>query len=323
MIHRAGHRWPSAVSKGAGLCLALLLAACTLENPDTTPRTSPQPAPRADVPAPSAESQELATFYARFEQRQLTSGLLRRDGGGPDTPYNARLLAENFERIALYDEYTLRAGRFVPQQAESRLRRWTGPVRVTPVFGRSVNEARKAEDVRLLQEYVQRLARITGADITNVSSTGAANYHVLFLNNDELKAAEPLLRQLVPGIDSSTLLDITSMDRLTFCSVYAFSSQARPDSYIAAVAIIRAEHPPLIRQSCIHEEVAQGLGLANDSPSARPSIFNDDDEFALLTSHDEQLLRILYDPRLSIGLTPAESRPRVAQIANELMGGPS
>lgn len=323
MTRRGGHRRPGAVLKGVGLCLALALSACTLENPDTPPNTSPQPAPRADVPAPSAESQQLAAFYARFEQRQLTAGLLRKDGGGPDTPYNARLLTENFERIALYDEYTLRAGRFVAQQAESRLRRWTGPVRIAPVFGRSVMEARKSEDIRLLEDYVQRLARITGADITNVSSSSAANYHVLFLNNDELKAAEPLLRRLVPGIDGNTLRDITSMDRLTFCSVYAFSSQPQPDSYIAAIAIIRAEHPPLIRQSCIHEEVAQGLGLANDSPSARPSIFNDDDEFALLTSHDEQLLRILYDPRLSTGLTPANSRPRVAQIADELMGGPS
>jgi hypothetical protein len=38
------------------------------------------------------------------------------------------------------------------------------------------------------------------------------------------------------------------------------------------------------------------MGLANDSRQARPSIFNDDQEFALLTGHDELLLTILYDP---------------------------
>ena len=32
------------------------------------------------------------------------------------------------------------------------------------------------------------------------------------------------------------------------------------------------------------------MGLANDSPEARPSIFNDDEEYALLTGHDEMLL---------------------------------
>lgn len=56
---------------------------------------------------------------------------------------------------------------------------------------------------------------------------------------------------------------------------------------------------------------------------ARPSIFNDDEEFSLLTRHDELLLRILYDPRLRPGITEAEARPIVTTIATELMGGES
>jgi hypothetical protein len=73
----------------------------------------------------------------------------------------------------------------------------------------------------------------------------------------------------------------------------------------------------------VHEEIAQGLGLPNDSPAARPSIFNDDEEFALLTRHDELLLRILYDERLSPGMEPDEARPIVRRIAEELVGGPT
>ena len=86
------------------------------------------------------------------------------------------------------------------------------------------------------------------------------------------------------------------------------------------MALIRAEHPDLVRRTCIHEEIAQGLGLPNDSPTARPSIFNDDDEFALLTSHDELLLKMLYDPRLKAGMTADEARPVARIIARELMG---
>ena len=67
--------------------------------------------------------------------------------------------------------------------------------------------------------------------------------------------------------------------------------------------MIRAEHPDLLRLSCLHEEIAQGLGLSNDSPAARPSIFNDDEEFALLTRHDELLLTMLYDPRMIPGMS--------------------
>ena len=64
-----------------------------------------------------------------------------------------------------------------------------------------------------------------------------------------------------------------------------------------------------MRLSCIHEEITQGLGLANDSPLARPSIFNDDEEFALLTPMDELMLKMLYSPRLSAGMTETEARP--------------
>ena len=78
-----------------------------------------------------------------------------------------------------------------------------------------------------------------------------------------------------------------------------------------------------MRLSCLHEELAQGLGLANDSPQARPSIFNDDEEFALLTPMDEYLLAMLYDPSLRPGMTEAEVRPIVYPLAARLLGGAS
>uniref|UniRef100_UPI0035139E9E DUF2927 domain-containing protein n=1 Tax=Cognatishimia sp. TaxID=2211648 RepID=UPI0035139E9E len=89
---------------------------------------------------------------------------------------------------------------------------------------------------------------------------------------------------------------------------------------LSAVAVVRAEHPDLLRRSCYHEEIAQGLGIVNDSPFARPSIFNDDDEFALLTSHDEALLNMLYDPRLRIGMSASEARPIIQILARERTG---
>ena len=46
---------------------------------------------------------------------------------------------------------------------------------------------------------------------------------------------------------------------------------------------------------------------------------NDDEEFAYLTRHDELLLKILYDSRLRPGMTEAEARPIVLQIARELL----
>ena len=56
---------------------------------------------------------------------------------------------------------------------------------------------------------------------------------------------------------------------------------------------------------------------------ARPSIFNDDEEFALLTGMDEAMLRILYNPLLVPGMTEAEARPIVFDLAARLTGGAS
>ena len=74
-----------------------------------------------------------------------------------------------------------------------------------------------------------------------------------------------------------------------------------------------------MRSACIHEELAQGMGLANDSPGARPSIFDDDEAFALLTTHDEILLRMLYDPRRQTGMTPATAAPIARVIARDYL----
>ena len=67
-------------------------------------------------------------------------------------------------------------------------------------------------------------------------------------------------------------------------------------TYTRAFAVIRAEHPDLMRLSCMHEEIAQGLGLPTTARRARPSIFNDDEEFALLTPIGRVDAAMLYDP---------------------------
>ena len=87
--------------------------------------------------------------------------------------------------------------------------------------------------------------------------------------------------------------------------------------------MIPSEHPDLLRLTCIHEELAQALGLPNDSNAARPSIFNDDEEFALLTPQDEAMLRLLYNPALHPGMTEAQARPIVQTLASRLMNGES
>jgi hypothetical protein len=88
---------------------------------------------------------------------------------------------------------------------------------------------------------------------------------------------------------------------------------------LAAVIFIRTDLSERWIESCLEEELAQVMGLPNDHPEVSPSVFNDDEEFALLTRHDELLLKILYDERLAPGMPPDRAMPLVKEIARELV----
>ncbi|SMX32490.1 DUF2927 domain-containing protein [Actibacterium lipolyticum] len=302
--------------------MALGLSGC--ETPPVVEPVAPPPARPVASPEPPKQSNEsilVAKHFARVQADLQARGLLRTDGGGPDTPFSKRQLVENFVQIALHDEYVTTTGRLVARPTESPIRRWEKPITLSVIFGDTVPEDQRRKDHQNIKEYASRLSRITGLPITPASPE-TANFHVLMLNEDERRAFGPRLRELAPGIDATSVRTVTSLPRSTLCIVFAFTRTDDP-TYTRAVAVIRAEHPDLLRLSCIHEELAQGLGLANDSPDARPSIFNDDEEFALLTRHDELLLKMLYDPRLKIGIRTMEARPIVREIADELLGGES
>ncbi len=297
------------------------MAVDPVPRPPARPEKLAQPAPKPKPAAvPDAESRELAQYYLRVQNSLLAQGLLRRDGGGADTPFGARQLVENFIRIALYEEYASVGGALIARPTASRLHRWEIPVRMEVEFGATVPAATRTKDRAVIAGFAARLSRLTGLPISQVSSGG--NYNIFIVNEAERRALGPRLRKLVPGISDLAVRTVTDMPRSSYCLVFALDGD-NSGRYTQAVAIIRAEHPDLLRLSCLHEEITQGLGLSNDSPAARPSIFNDDEEFALLTTHDEMLLKMLYDKRMRPGMNQFQAR-RVAQIiAAELMGGES
>ncbi|SDE43110.1 DUF2927 domain-containing protein [Limimaricola pyoseonensis] len=320
-------RFPSILVPGL---FALTLGACAqlpapeappAPPPSTAPEKVPDPRPRPTPepgPEPSAASRALGQHYRQLQSDLVGQGLLRGDGGGTDTPFTDTMLARNFVRIALFDEYVDDGTGLRPEATVSRLRRWEQPIRMDVQFGATVPEAQRVRDRNAVAAYAARLSRLTGVPITQTEEEG--NFSVLVLNEDDRLGYGARLRQMVPGIADSSVRAFLTPPRSTLCLVIAFSGDGG-NTYSRAVALIRGEHPDLLRLACIHEELAQGMGLANDSPQARPSIFNDDEEFGLLTRHDELLLKMLYDPRLRPGMSAAEAAPIARQIAAELVGG--
>ncbi|MGJ8586611.1 MAG: DUF2927 domain-containing protein [Yoonia sp.] len=306
----------------AMLVLATGVMGCELLMPPVTPPPPPppitqQPPDPSPVVTPASQvSKDLAVYYGRLQNDLLTQGLMRGDGGGPDTPFTDNQLARNFVRIALFNEYRDDSDFQTPQATISKLRRWTGPIRMSVEFGNTVPLAQRDRDIASVSAYAARLSRVTGVPIEITDQN--PNFRVLFLGEDDRRAYGPRLRALIPTISEATVRTFVNLPRDQLCVVIGTFAPGR-SNYTKAVAMIRAEHPSLMRSACIHEELAQGMGLANDSPQARPSIFNDDEEFALLTTHDELLLRMLYDPRLAPGMAAAQAAPIARVIAREYL----
>lgn len=268
------------------------------------------------VATASASSRSQQDYYAQAESELLSRGRLRQARIPQDAPISAESLARDFIQIALRDEYSRSGERLVADSHPAPLRRWELPVRLQLEFGTSLDLGTRSIYRSEVAGFAARLQRVSGHPVALTASNG--NFVVLVLNDDERRQIGPRLSELVPGIPADDISALRNLAPGNYCTVFAYSRGASA-SYVNAVALIRAELPPLLRSSCIHEELAQGMGLANDSPSARPSIFNDDEEFALLTRHDELLLKILYDPRLRPGMSEAEAAPIVRQIAAELL----
>jgi hypothetical protein len=309
-------RPPSRNGAMRGLAAALLLAGCASHiEPEPRPEQPPAPPPAAEA-VPGGES--LTDFYASIERDLTASGRMRRDVAPTDAPYTVDDLVRDFERIALYDEYADVGGRFVRAESPAALRRWDRPVRVAVMTGASAAPEDASRDRANVAAFTRRLAQLTGLDMT-LGEGADVNFLVLFMTSDERTAFADQVAAFYPDFAPAVMGALRDTPLDTFCTAYAFSDPGKPSVYSAVIILIRAEHPPLTRLSCVHEEMAQAMGLPNDSPDARPSLFNDSLEFAVLTEHDAILLRMLYDPRLRPGMTAEEARPLLPAIAADAM----
>lgn len=290
-----------------GLCAALamlVLDGCSSSGVEQSPRYS------------GLSSAQLERFYAEQEKRFLSRGYLRTDDGADAQP-NQEQIVENFLRIALYDEYTVKRGRFIKANREARLRRWEKPVRMKIHFGPSVSADERVLLTDQITRYVRRLQDLTGLTMGFVETD--PNFDIIIFNQEERLSFPRIARQSGIGVSRAVADGVVNSPGTVFCAAFALLDRwPRAHQYHRSIILLKPEHPDLMMRSCIHEEFAQALGLTNDSPGARPSIFNDDEEFALLTTHDELLLRILYDGRLKTGMGSTQVRPIVRQIVSEL-----
>ena len=268
--------------------------------------------------APGAADPTVSTLsatYAKIEASLLSRGALRADRArGYQT--DAESLVRDFVDVAFFSEYggSLSAGEGA--RSGKPLLRWEEPVRMQVLFGASVDDTRRRADRAAIRAYTRKLAAITGLPIAHAAD--GANFHVLVVNEAERRSLRSQLPRLIPGISPWMVRTVLAMKPGHLCMVVAEPHADRRRGYRRVVAVLRAEHSPAMRQACIEEELAQGMGLPNDCKDAYPSIFNDDQQYARLTARDEKLLRLLYRQDLRSGMSLDEAMPAITAGARAL-----
>lgn len=248
--------------------------------------------------------------YRDYADFISSEGGLREDAAPVDAPFTNADLATNFRRIALNREYRREGGRLVQEETPTGISRWGQPIRFQLV-GSGVTQEDRAEYAAL----TARLSRLTGLDVAETA--GEPNLSILILGPDERRSFVRALE--AEGAAERMPLVIQWAGDIAYpCIGQVGYVDADSGQITGAMIMIKAELTGLLRRSCIHEELAQTLGLMNDDDNVRPSIFNDDQEFALLTEHDEYLLQILYDPRLKPGMSAETASLLVDEIIKDI-----
>jgi len=264
----------------------------------------------------SSQELKLRKYYSRVEARKLSMGLLRQDGGGADTPFDLDDIIEVFEKLAFYNEYSIDDNQLLPNSNPVSLGKWKTQVNISPRFGNSVSIKQKEQDTIEIANLLSVLSDATNHKIKLTDKN--TNMYIVIGNQKEIVELTNEISLDLEEFDPKRIPIIAKLPRDIHCMAMTSVSSDQGSEIESALVIIRNELPNLMRRACFHEEIAQSLGLTNDSHLARPSIFNDDDEFSTLTKLDKILLNILYDNRLKSGIVRNEATQLVRQIANEI-----
>lgn len=188
-----------------------------------------------------------------------------------------------------------------------RLLKYEGPIRV------AVRSPGLATYKPELTSVISRLQQEAGLDIALTAEAATAQIHIHAIPRSSISRVFPgAACFIVPGVRNwaefrrppggRAQILWSNLDQLRVASIF-----------------IPSDSTPQDTRDCIHEELAQSLGPANDVYRISDTVFNDDNFHSVLTPFDMLVLRILYHPRLQSGMsqqTVAGLLPRIIDQLN-------
>ncbi len=214
-----------------------------------------------------------------------------------DAWQNPQYIQQSFERIALSSEYT---------EHPPLLRKWHQPIRYQ--FQHDVADKQLHEQLSTM--HLQQLSAITGHSIQAATGDASANLQIIF--TDEARLAGYLSNLM--HLNDTT---VQQLSRNSVCIAnFSVNSNGEIQQALVLIPVDRARaHAKLL--ACIVEELTQVMGLPNDDVAVFPSIFNDRSHDNFLSGLDYVLLKLLYQPDLTAGMSASQSRAAVNKIMQQ------
>jgi len=254
-------------------------------------------------------------------------GRLRAERAPVDAPVTPDMLRVNFRRIAFdLEPDPLRNGDDTARDEPPIIRKWRAPI----LYALLSSEGDEAVIGPKIGAFARRLHDVTGHTIAPLETAqggdGSLRLMIVYGSDQMMKLMSRPANIYGPDWSDSEKGVATwiaeSIAEWRFapspCAGFVLVDQDDKGNstgeILVALVLIRNEVPELLLEACIEEELAQVMGTMNDHDMVRPSVFNDDQEFALLTVHDMALLRLLYDPRIEPGMTPEQAMPIVRDL---------
>lgn len=201
------------------------------------------------------------------------------------TEYDLELISY-FNEIALGFEFG---------DASKITRKWITPMKI--FVGGNPSEELSNELDTIVQE-INSLAT-DGFYIELTTDENTSNYFIFFGTGDAYAALYPSQKNFVGNN----------------WGLFSISYNSRQEIYNGHMYVDIDRASPQAQKHLLREELTQSLGLGNDSPRYRPSIFQSDwtlfDEYMDI---DRDVIRLLYHPDMEIGLDETQTKEVIIKI---------
>jgi hypothetical protein len=191
---------------------------------------------------------------------------------------------------------------------DAKIHKWIAPVRIYLDARAGPIELERKQ----LEEHLRLLRRLTGVTIEFVSKPADGNLMFVFDTQARLIGA---VNQYLP----QPLGGWQDLHGSLCFGMFSVHEAREIDFAVIGIPIDQVMSLGKL-QDCVIEETTQVMGLPNDSDLVYPSVFNDHSPQTTLTDNDEMLVRLLYSPRLTVGMSRDEALKAVRRILED--GGP-